>query len=127
MKLKAKQLMEEGMSEADARKQAGLNPLPPAAAATKKKTTTPSYNNNNNNNNGNGPSPALLTANIKNAKSLRELFELMRRHGTRFNHIHLSAFWNLLGRTTSNVLHFGYDGYANNNNTNARNNDCQKK
>ena len=70
------------MSEADARKQAGLNPLPPAAAATKKKTTTPSHNNNNNN--GNGPSPALLTANIKNAKSLRELFELARRHGTRF-------------------------------------------
>ena len=50
----------------------------------------------------------------------------MRRHGTRFNHIHLSAFWNLLGRTTSNVLQtFGYDGYANNNNTNARNNDWQ--
>ena len=33
MKLKAKQLMEQGMSEADARREAGLNQLPTPAAA----------------------------------------------------------------------------------------------
>ena len=74
MKLKAKQLMEEGMSEADARKQAGLNPLPPAAAATKedhdaesqqqqqqqRKRTIAGF---------------VDGSNIKNAKSLRELFD----------------------------------------------------
>ena len=115
MKLKAKQLMEQGMSEADARREAGLNQLPTPAAAnntapTKKKTATTNANGKNNNNNNNGPSPALLTANIKNAKSLREMFELMRRHGRKFNHIHLSAFWNLLGRITSSNGFGGYGG-----------------
>ena len=101
MKLKAKQLVEErGMSEADARKEAGLNPIPIPTEEKKKKNAVASGGNNNNTNN-NGPSPALLTANIKNAKSLREMFELTRKHWKRFNHIHLSAFWNLLGRITT--------------------------
>ena len=126
MKLKAKQLMEQGMSEADARREAGLNQLPTPAAAnntapTKKKTAPTNANgkNNNNNNNNNGPSPALLTANIKNAKSLREMFELMRRHGRKFNHIHLSAFWNLLGRITSSNGFGGYGGNSFNSNNNS--------
>ena len=52
MKLKAKQLVEErGMSEADARKEAGLNPIPiPTKEEKKKKNAVASGGNNNNNN-----------------------------------------------------------------------------
>ena len=110
MKLKAKQLVEErGMSEADARKEAGLNPIPIPTKEEKKKKNAVASGGNNNNNNINGPSPALLTANIKNAKSLREMFELTRKHWKRFNHIHLSAFWNLLGRITTSASSFSSD------------------
>ena len=101
MKLKAKQLVEErGMSEADARKEAGLNPISTTKEENKKKNAVASGGNNNNTNN-NGPSPALLTANIKNAKSLREMFELAKTLETVQPHIHSSAFWNLLGRITT--------------------------
>ncbi|EOD35514.1 hypothetical protein EMIHUDRAFT_201654 [Emiliania huxleyi CCMP1516] len=44
------------------------------------------------------PSPALLTANIKNARTLDSLFGTVTAHLGRFNHIHLSACWNTLGR-----------------------------
>lgn len=46
---------------------------------------------------GRGPSPALLTANIKKAASLSELFTHIIRHHHLLNHIHLSACWSALG------------------------------
>lgn len=46
------------------------------------------------------PSPALLTANIKNARTLEELFRHVAAHQLLFNHIHLSACWNALGHLT---------------------------
>ena len=67
-----------------------------------------------------------MTANIKNAKSLRELFELTATWHAFQPHSLISVL-EFIGRTTSNVLHFGYDGCANNNNTNARNNDWQRE
>ena len=47
------------------------------------------------------------------------MFELMRRHGRKFNHIHLSAFWNLLGRITSSNGFGGYGGNSFNSNNNS--------
>ena len=44
------------------------------------------------------PSPALLTANIKNATALDELFRTVAAHVRHFNHIHLSACWGSLGQ-----------------------------
>lgn len=44
------------------------------------------------------PSPALLTANIKKAYSIEELFHTTVKHERLMNHIHLSAAWNSLGR-----------------------------
>jgi 2-polyprenyl-6-methoxyphenol hydroxylase-like FAD-dependent oxidoreductase len=49
---------------------------------------------------GSVPSPALLTANIKNARTLDELFRNVAAHQRLFNHIHLSACWNALGHLT---------------------------
>ena len=46
---------------------------------------------------GGAPSPALLTANIKNAKTLEEIFRFVAKYEPHLNHIHLSAFWNNLG------------------------------
>ena len=43
------------------------------------------------------PSPQLLTANIKNAQTLEELFRTVAAYEGSFNHIHLSACWNSLG------------------------------
>jgi hypothetical protein len=47
--------------------------------------------------NGGAPSPALLTSNIKNARTLEELFRTVAKNIDFFNHIHLSACWNSLG------------------------------
>ena len=46
---------------------------------------------------GSAPSPALLTANVKNSQTLDELFRTVRLHLGLFNHIHLSACWNTVG------------------------------
>jgi len=43
------------------------------------------------------PSPALLTANLKNSRTLEEVFCTVAAHEKRFNHIHLSACWSALG------------------------------
>ena len=45
-----------------------------------------------------GPSPALITANIKNSKTIDEVLTNARKFMTFLNHIHLSAFWNTLSR-----------------------------
>jgi 2-polyprenyl-6-methoxyphenol hydroxylase-like FAD-dependent oxidoreductase len=52
---------------------------------------------------GGGPSPALLTANIKNAKTLEELLGHCTAHRSRLNHIHLSAAWNSIGHKSGSV------------------------
>ena len=44
------------------------------------------------------PSPALLTSYIKRAWTIDALFDTYLKHGKQFNHIHLSACWNSLGR-----------------------------
>ena len=44
------------------------------------------------------PSPALLTANLKNARAVDELFRHVSAHSRLFNQIHLSACWSSLGR-----------------------------
>lgn len=46
---------------------------------------------------GHGPSPAMLTSHIKKAWTLEAIFGTYSEHASRFNHIHLSAFWNALG------------------------------
>ena len=43
------------------------------------------------------PSPQLLTANIKNSRSIEELCRNITSYGSHFNHIHLSACWISLG------------------------------
>ena len=45
-----------------------------------------------------GPSPALLTSYIKKAWTVEALFRTCCDHESHFNHIHLSACWNALGR-----------------------------
>jgi hypothetical protein len=47
------------------------------------------------------PNPALLTANMKKAYTLKELFTTVSRYESQLNHIHLSAAWNSLGRLVS--------------------------
>ena len=49
----------------------------------------------------NPASPALLTSYIKNAATIDDFFRTYSSHGSRFNHIHLSACWNLRGRLGS--------------------------
>ncbi len=44
------------------------------------------------------PSPALLTSNIKNVRTLDNLFGIVATYVADFNHIHLSACWNTLGQ-----------------------------
>ena len=44
------------------------------------------------------PNPALLTANMKKAYTLKELFTTVSKYESQLNHIHLSAAWNSLGR-----------------------------
>lgn len=51
------------------------------------------------------PSPALLTANIKNARTMEELFEKVNAHVRLFNHIHLSACWNSIGHLAASAGH----------------------
>ena len=46
---------------------------------------------------GGAPSPALLTANLKNSRNFEELFRTVRAHVSLFNHIHLSACWSMTG------------------------------
>ena len=41
--------------------------------------------------------PSSSTANIKNAKTLEEIFRFVAKYEPHLNHIHLSAFWNNLG------------------------------
>ena len=50
---------------------------------------------------GGGASPALITANVKNAKTIDELFYNVQRFEPRLNHIHLSACWGALARMTT--------------------------
>ena len=50
---------------------------------------------------GSSPSPALLTANLKNSRTLEEVFCTVAAHEKRFNHIHLSACWSALGNLAS--------------------------
>ena len=52
---------------------------------------------------GGGPSPALLTANIKNARTLEELLGHCTAHRSKLNHIHLSAAWNSIGHKSGNL------------------------
>ena len=47
-----------------------------------------------------GPSPALLTANIKKASTLEALLRTVAAYFSAFNHIHLSACWNSMGHLT---------------------------
>ena len=52
---------------------------------------------------GGQPSPALLTANIKKAWNMEELFHTTTKHESLMNHIHLSAAWNSVGRLSRNA------------------------
>ena len=111
MKRAAKEMEASGMSQAEARAAVGLNPLheaKPAAGGDGGKAMdgrgrggeTSGRRMSGGARRGNGPSPALLTANIKNAGSLEELFGIHEAHASRLNHIHQSALWSALGRMT---------------------------
>ena len=58
------------------------------------------------------PSPALLTANLKNAQSLDELFQHVANHEALFNHIHLSACWNAIGHLAQADRRPWFDAHA---------------
>ena len=95
-KARARALELGGMSRADARAACGLGATP--APAAKKTTTTTATTTTGGARRGRGTSPALLTANVKHARSLREVYALRDESAGRMNHIHLSAVWTSVGR-----------------------------
>lgn len=48
------------------------------------------------------PDPPLLTANIRKATTVNQLFKQHERNGEYFNHIHCAAFWAKLGQLAPN-------------------------
>ena len=97
MKLRARELVESGaMTEDEARAHVGLNPLPKAAAPKTKAPKARMGGPRGQGSGAGGPSPALLTANIRNASSLSEVYSIRDTHAGRLNHIHFSALWTTL-------------------------------
>ena len=97
MKLKAKELIERGMTENEARKEVGLNEIIACVVSRSTKEVKRKKVN-----------PQQLTANIKNTQTIAEMFKIIEESRECMNHIHLSAFWNKLGR---------YATYGNSNST----------
>ena len=99
-KARARALEVGGMSRADARAACGLGATPaPAARKTNAMTTMGTTTGGSGGaRRGNAPSPELLTGNVKNARSLREVYAVRDERAGRMDQNPLEAEWTSVGR-----------------------------